>query len=134
MSLRIVCKVGSESPGYCPNFREIFNSFKPAATHRVKTDAILNKIIKDENIEPLEGDIENMIWQGVYTIGLDMNKYILELRRNNDTIIDLRRRSIRGKALDHLRYVLCKDLKQENDTDREELAESPEVVPLVEQQ
>jgi FKBP-type peptidyl-prolyl cis-trans isomerase (trigger factor) len=120
MSLRSVSKVGSEPPGYCSNCREIYNSFKPVATHRVKTDGILEKSIKKENIEPLQGDIENMIWQGVYTIGLDVNRYILEHRRNNDTIIDLRRRIIRSKALDHLIY--------------EELAESPEVVPLAEQQ
>jgi hypothetical protein len=75
-----------------------------------------------------------MIWQDVYTRGLNMNKYAVELRRNNDNIIDLRRRTMRGKTLDHLMYMLCKALKQENNTDREELAEDPEVVPSAEQQ
>ncbi|MDR2432259.1 MAG: trigger factor [Puniceicoccales bacterium] len=116
------------------NSQEIFNSFKPAATQRVKIGAILDKIAKDEKIEPLQGDIENMIWQDVYTRGLDVNKYIVELRRNNDKIIDLRRRTMRGKTLDHLMYMLCKDLKQENNTDREELAKNPEVVPPAERQ
>ncbi|MDR2603602.1 MAG: hypothetical protein LBC11_03540 [Puniceicoccales bacterium] len=63
-----------------------------------------------------------------------MNKYVVELRRNNDKIIDLRRRTLRGKTLDHLMHMLCKDLTQENNTNREELGESPEVVPSTEQQ
>jgi hypothetical protein len=53
---------------------------------------------------------------------------------NNDKIIDLRNRTVRGKTLDHRIYRLCKDLKQEITTDREELAESPEVVPPAERQ
>jgi hypothetical protein len=31
-------------------------------------------------------------------------------------------------------HMLCKDLTQENNTNREELGESPEVVPSTEQQ
>ncbi|MDR0693263.1 MAG: trigger factor [Puniceicoccales bacterium] len=115
------------------NSQEIFDGFKPVATQRVKIGAILDKIAKDEKIEPLQGDIENMIWQDVYTRGLDVNKYVVELRRSNDKIIDLRRRTLRGKTLDHLMHMLCQDLKQENNTNPEELAESPEVVPSTEQ-
>jgi trigger factor len=117
------------------NFQEIFNSFKPTAMQRVKIGAVLDKIAKDEKIEPLQGDIENMIWQDVYTRGLDVNKYIVELRRNNDKAIDLRRRTLRGKTLDHLMHMLCKDLKQEeNNANREKLTESSEVISPAEQQ
>jgi hypothetical protein len=40
-----------------------------------------------------------MIWQDVYTRGLDVNKYVVELRRNNNEIIDLRRRTMRGQNI-----------------------------------
>jgi thioredoxin-like negative regulator of GroEL len=38
------------------------------------------------------------------------------------------------KTLDHLLYMLCKDLKQKNNTDRGKLTESPEVVSSAEEQ
>ncbi|MDR2779035.1 MAG: trigger factor [Puniceicoccales bacterium] len=98
---------------------EIFNSFRPIATKRVKIGAILDKIAKDEKIELLRNDIENMLWQDVYTKKVDVNKYIIELRKDNNKTIDLRRRALRGKTLDHLMHMLCKDLCEENTTDGE---------------
>jgi protein associated with RNAse G/E len=77
----------------------------------VKIDAIFDKITKDKTIKALQWDIEIMIWQDMHTRGFDVNKYLVELRRNNDKIIDLRRRNMRRKTLDHLMYMLCKDLK-----------------------
>jgi hypothetical protein len=97
-------------------------------------DAILDKTAKDEKIDPLQWDIESMIWQDVHTRWLDVNKYVVELRSNNGKIIDLPRGTMRGKTLDHVIYTLCKDLKQDNNADHEELVESPGVVLLVEQQ
>jgi trigger factor len=110
---------GTRPQDITKNSQAIFNSFKPVAAQRVKIGAILDKIAKDEKIEPLQGDIENMIWQDVYTRKLDVNKYIVELRKNNDKIVDLRRRTLRGKTLDHLMHMLCKDLKLENDMNHE---------------
>jgi trigger factor len=122
---------GTKPQDISENSQEIFNGFKPVAVQRVKIGAILDKIARDEKIKPLQGDIENMIWQDVYTRGLDVNQYIIELRRDNDKIIDLRRRTLRGKTLDHLMYMLCKDLKQENSTSREKLPENVEATPSV---
>jgi trigger factor len=113
--------------------QEILNGFKFVATQRVKIGAILDKIAKNEKIEPLQNDIENMIWQDVYTRKLDVNKYITELKKDNSKIIDLRRRTLRGKTLDHLMYMLCKDLKKENDTNFEKSTENPEVTISIEQ-
>ncbi|MDR1890986.1 MAG: trigger factor [Puniceicoccales bacterium] len=113
--------------------QEIFDGLKPIAMQRVKIKAILDKIAKDEKIEPLQNDIEKMILQDVYTAGLDINKYIAELRRDNNKIIDLRRRTLRGKTLDHLMYMLCKDLRQENVTNGEKPTEIPEATPSAEE-
>ncbi|MDR2603601.1 MAG: trigger factor [Puniceicoccales bacterium] len=52
---------GTKPQDIARNSQEIFDSFKPAAIQRVKIGAILDKIAKDEKIEPLQGDIENMI-------------------------------------------------------------------------
>ncbi|MDR2629181.1 MAG: trigger factor, partial [Puniceicoccales bacterium] len=123
---------GTRPQDITKNSQEIFDSFKPVAIQRVKIGAILDKIAKDEKIEPLQGDIENMIWQDVYTRGLDVNKYIVELRKNNDKIIDLRRRTLRGKTLDHLMHMLCKDLKPKNNTNRKKLAKNAKMIPSVE--
>jgi trigger factor len=124
---------GAKPQDISKNSQAIFNGFKPVAAQRVKIGAILDKIARDEKIEPLQGDIENMIWQDVYTRRLDVNKYIVELRKNNDKIIDLRRRTLRGKTLDHLMHMLCKDLKQEmkreNDTNRKKSTKSSKVIP-----
>jgi trigger factor len=89
--------------------QEIFDIFKPIATTRVKLGIILDGVAKREKIEISTEDVENVLWHDIRTKKIDTGKYVAELKRNSSKIVDLRRRALRSKALDHLMTIACKD-------------------------
>ena len=86
---------------------EIFESLKPAAATRVKVGAILDDIAKAENIKIDDKDIENTIWHDVYSHKLNPSQYVAEIRKDSRKIADIRRRTLRGKTLNHLLKMLA---------------------------
>jgi trigger factor len=99
---------GNNLAGIGNHVQEIFGSFRPLAATRVKLGALLDKIAANEKIEVESADIENMVWQDVYAKGLDVDKYVGELKRDSIKLSDIRSRALRGKTLDLLISSLTK--------------------------
>ncbi|MDR1401535.1 MAG: trigger factor [Puniceicoccales bacterium] len=89
--------------------QSILDSLRPTAETRVKLAVILDKIAEKENIKISHEDFENMVLHDIRAQKLDANKYIGELRRDSSKLSDLRKRILRGKTLDHLQSLVCKD-------------------------
>jgi trigger factor len=81
---------------------EISKSLLPAAEIRAKAGLVLDRIAEEEKIVADNGDFEAMILQDTAMKKLDLDKYLRDLKNDNNKLIDLRKRTLRGKVLDFL--------------------------------
>ncbi|MDR2737846.1 MAG: trigger factor [Puniceicoccales bacterium] len=115
--LRLIGDFGGVSAHRESLSREDLNSIRTVAEKRIRLGIVLDKIAANEHVELVSGDVENMIWKDVHANRINPNQYVNELRKDRNRIVDVRRRALHGKTLDHLMYKLCKDFAMEIQAD-----------------
>jgi trigger factor len=81
---------------------EISQTLLPTAEIRAKAALVLDKIAEVEKFETSNKDLEAMLLQDVALQRKDLGQYVRELRSDGNKLLDLRKRTLRGKVLDFL--------------------------------
>jgi trigger factor len=105
---------------------EISKSLLPAAETRAKAGLVLDKIAEMEKIKIDNKDIEAMIFQDISVKKVDASQYVRELQSDRDKLIDLRTRTLRGKALDFLVEINSKEMAKIKKSQEQVKAEKEE--------
>ncbi|MDR3143921.1 MAG: trigger factor [Puniceicoccales bacterium] len=114
--------------------KQIFDGLMPIAEQHVKIGVILDEIAKIEKIEISTQEIENIMWQEISMQRTDANKYIGELKRDSSKVMELRRRTLRSKTLNHLMSEISKNPKNKSASETVDIGAKRANSPVAETQ